>query len=314
VLAGPGADCADDARKFMRLSEVLHLHIDDIGPSHATVLNGKGGKSRCVPLTAEVRADLVKRAGTRNGFIFADPTTGNVPTQEATSVAYGRLAKKLGLKGVSHHVLRHTGASAMVAAGVSLRAVQEIGGWTSLRMLERCADPTQEEMQRAVRVLADSTAGTNAGTAANRALKGDEPESRQRVVGLEDWHGVPTGFRGRLHREILRDCRLIARSHLSHNRSSACYAAPAPRPAEPPRQPAGPRPVGNGSKRCGNAFRARAHHAGYRPVAVHRTAGVFSWIYRLTSPALAGWRTRAAQGARLFSCQSARPKFLGTSG
>src|SRR3981081_3073659 len=85
-------------------AEVLHLHIDDIGPTHATVLNGKGGKSRRVPLTAELRADLVKRASGRHGFIFADPKPGKVPTQEATSVAYGRLAKKLGLKGVSHHV------------------------------------------------------------------------------------------------------------------------------------------------------------------------------------------------------------------
>lgn len=73
----------------------------------------------------------------------------------------------------------------MVAAGVSLRAVQEIGGWTSLRMLERYAHPSDEEMQRAVRVLADSTTRANTGAAENRALKTEEPEIRQRVVEMD---------------------------------------------------------------------------------------------------------------------------------
>jgi integrase len=176
---------------LMRMSEVLNLHIQDIGPTHATIVHSKSGKARRVPLTTELRADLLRRAHS-NGFIFGRPDTGKVPTQEATSVAFGRLAKKIGLDGVSHHVLRHTGASAMVAAGISLRVVQEIGGWTSLRMLERYAHPTDGEMQRAVRVLVDATTGTNTGTAANRAIKNDEPDTRQRVVGLDDWAGVPT--------------------------------------------------------------------------------------------------------------------------
>jgi hypothetical protein len=82
---------------------------------------------------------------------------------------------------------------------VSLRVVQEIGGWTSLRMLERYAHPTDGEMQKAVRVIVDlttepnveSTTGTKTGTAANRAITHDAPETRQRVVGLDDWAGVP---------------------------------------------------------------------------------------------------------------------------
>jgi hypothetical protein len=56
-------------------------------------------------------------------------------------------------------------------------------------MLERYAHPTGEEMAKAVRVLAEHT-GTKTGTAANRTVKTEEPEIRQRVVGLEDWRGV----------------------------------------------------------------------------------------------------------------------------
>ena len=77
------------------------------------------------------------------------------------------------LDGVTHHVLRHTGASAMVAAGISLRVVQDIGGWSTLRMLERYAHPSGAEMSRAVRVLTAYTTGTKTGT----AKKSDPPSS-----------------------------------------------------------------------------------------------------------------------------------------
>ena len=40
----------------------------------------------------------------------------------------------------------------MVANGVSLRAVQMIGGWTSLRMVERYAHLDDAELHRAVRL------------------------------------------------------------------------------------------------------------------------------------------------------------------
>jgi len=70
----------------------------------------------------------------------------------AVSVAFARLAAALKLPGVSHHTFRHTGATVMVANGVSLRAVQMIGGWTSLRMVERYAHLDDAELQRAVRL------------------------------------------------------------------------------------------------------------------------------------------------------------------
>jgi len=52
----------------------------------------------------------------------------------------------------------------MVAAGISLRVVQDIGGWSTLRMLERYAHPSGAEMSRAVRVLTAYTTGTKTGT------------------------------------------------------------------------------------------------------------------------------------------------------
>ena len=53
---------------------------------------------------------------------------------------------------IMHYMYRwpHAGATMMLASGASLTAVQEIGGWTTLRMLERYAHPSDAEKRRAV--------------------------------------------------------------------------------------------------------------------------------------------------------------------
>ena len=97
---------------------------------------------------------------------------GKPPQRAAVSVAFSRLAESLGLKGVSHHTFRHTGASVMVANGVSLRAVQSIGGWSTLRMVERYAHVTDEELQRAVRITHSHTEGATKKATDDRAASG----------------------------------------------------------------------------------------------------------------------------------------------
>lgn len=56
----------------------------------------------------------------------------------------------------------------MIRDGASLRAVQVIGGWTSLRMVERYAHVTDEELHRAVKLAGLHAAGTHAGTAVQK--------------------------------------------------------------------------------------------------------------------------------------------------
>lgn len=156
LLGGASADLSLIARvtleSLLRLSEVLALRHEDIGPTFATVIQSKSGKPRRVPLTPELRADLLARCHAASGYVFGLGKAGVPPTAAAVSVAFARLAASLNLTGVSHHVLRHTGATVMVAAGVSLRAVQTIGGWSSLRMVERYAHVDDAELARAVRI------------------------------------------------------------------------------------------------------------------------------------------------------------------
>jgi site-specific recombinase XerD len=56
----------------------------------------------------------------------------------------------LGLAGVTHHTMRHTGVTLMLEAGINPRVIQLLAGWTSLRMLERYGHVRDTEIRRAV--------------------------------------------------------------------------------------------------------------------------------------------------------------------
>jgi hypothetical protein len=88
-----------------------------------------------------------------SGWVFGQGESGEPPTQAAISVKVARLMKRLGLPGVSHHTMRHTGITLMLENGVNPRAIQKLAGWTSLRMLERYGHVRDAELQRAVRVV-----------------------------------------------------------------------------------------------------------------------------------------------------------------
>jgi integrase len=187
LLAAAPADLRLLARltleSLLRLSEALALRKDDIGPTYATVVQSKSGRSRQVPITPELRADLVARSHKTSGYVFGVGKDGQPPHAAAVSVAFARLARSLNLTGISHHVLRHTGATVMVASGVSLRAVQTIGGWTSLRMVERYSHLDDAELQRAVRLTHNHTeqatsGATNGATATGTS--GTESEKHDR--------------------------------------------------------------------------------------------------------------------------------------
>lgn len=59
----------------------------------------------------------------------------------------------LGLRGVSHHTMRHTGVTLMLEHGVNPRVIQKLAGWTTLRMLERYGHARDAEAPRAVTTM-----------------------------------------------------------------------------------------------------------------------------------------------------------------
>ena len=133
---------------------MLGLTRDDLKPE-GLQRRLKGGTVKTISVTPTLLADL--RACLRTPtqiHVFGDPPPG----QAVISVRFTRAFRAFGLHGVSHHTMRHTGVTDMLEDGVSPRAIQELAGWTSLRMLERYGHVRDAEMQRAV-----------AGTAARNA-------------------------------------------------------------------------------------------------------------------------------------------------
>jgi integrase len=63
------------------------------------------------------------------------------------------------LTDVTPLALRHTFASRLAMAGVPLRAIQELGGWRSLHIVERYAHLSPEHQADAIERLVDFTTG-----------------------------------------------------------------------------------------------------------------------------------------------------------
>lgn len=144
---------------LMRLSDILALRREQDHKTFLTVLNPKTGGSYRVPVSKRLRQAL-DQVPKRGPFFFPHRRKAENPRDYRSGlkqllerackacrprIRYGR---KVG--GITFHALRHTGASRMVAAGVDLRTVQEIGGWSSLRQLARYSHPTDAAKRRAV--------------------------------------------------------------------------------------------------------------------------------------------------------------------
>jgi site-specific recombinase XerD len=141
-----------------RLSELLSLKREHIGPTWIE-LRRKGGRIDRVEVSAELRAALLERAQRhRKGFVFVG-RSGEPPSQESVSSYVTRIMRRLGLQGVSHHTMRHTGVTLMLEQGIDHRTIQQLAGWTSLRMLERYGHPRDKEARRAVTTMHDYLAG-----------------------------------------------------------------------------------------------------------------------------------------------------------
>ena len=193
VLTEAPADLALMARVtlegLLRLSEVLNLTTADIKEDHLVLLHTKNNKVRHVPIGPALRSVLVTRAH-RSGHVFGENRYGGRPAkQPAVTQAFRRLMRRLGIENASHHTLRHTGSSFMVAEGISMRVVQEIGGWTSLRMLERYTHPTDAEKLRAVEAASRLTrVGTKTGTAVRSRNRRTRCASQKSLTGSQlEW-------------------------------------------------------------------------------------------------------------------------------
>jgi len=135
-------------------SEALTLRWSDVDLKRQLVTvqaaYAKNGRTRSVPLNSLVRAALeqLPRLGE---FVFERRERMPYHSVRTTFQTACRLA---GLRDVTPHTLRHTFATRLIENGVDLRTVQELGGWSSIKMLERYGHVAQGRKAEAVEGLA----------------------------------------------------------------------------------------------------------------------------------------------------------------
>jgi site-specific recombinase XerD len=149
----------------LRWSEQARLrwHDVDLLTGVLTVRLAKNGQARRVPFNSAARSALLDLAARRARP--ADPEelvvrgayrpvsrdfVRAVAAAQGTLRAAGREDEAARLDGVTWHALRHTFASRLVAAGVDLRTVQELGGWKTLSMVQRYAHLSPGHLAAAV--------------------------------------------------------------------------------------------------------------------------------------------------------------------
>jgi integrase len=151
--------CALDT--LMRLSDVVNLRRDQDRGTYLVVSDPKVDPYK-VPVSTRLRQalDALPNAGP---YYFSHRRIAKKARDYRSSIKsmlrcacqkakpkipYGR---KQG--GLTFHGLRHTATTRLVEQGISLRIIQELGGWKSLRQLERYAHPTEKTKRAAVELI-----------------------------------------------------------------------------------------------------------------------------------------------------------------
>ncbi len=122
---------------------------------------------RSVPLSRRVASELdgwclETRWGSPDDLVFAEPASGEVLRRGALMRRYRRALKAAGIApGHRFHDLRHTFGTAMAAAGVPMRTLQEWMGHRDLATTQRYADyaPNEREVEMVDRAFGEGLDG-----------------------------------------------------------------------------------------------------------------------------------------------------------
>jgi integrase len=156
------AECAEPLKTMVLVglhtglrmrSEILTLKWEcvDLRQKTLTVTAAyaKNGKVRVTALNSTVLAALTQLPK-RGEFVFVKPSG-----DPYTSVRGFRSAsQRAGLTKVTPHVLRHTFASRLMSSGVDVTMITKLGGWSSVKLLDRYCHANPSRMAEAVEKIA----------------------------------------------------------------------------------------------------------------------------------------------------------------
>ena len=139
----------------LRIDEALSLHRQtdlDLEQATVTVRHGKGGKSRTVPLSHQMRKLLfrfIQAHQPKYGDLLFYSVAGEPLNQRNALRDFKELCGKLGITGVrcSFHTLRHSFALAYVKNGGDVFRLQRILGHSKLEMSRRYVNLNLGDLQ-----------------------------------------------------------------------------------------------------------------------------------------------------------------------
>jgi len=126
----------------LRVSEVLHLHYDDISRTNMQIYirDSKTHTSRYALLSQKALDILTEywfAYGRPKGILFPNQWTGTYLTPSATGLALRKAVEKAGLpKDIHSHCLRHSFATHLLEDGVDIRYIQSLLGHRSPKSTE----------------------------------------------------------------------------------------------------------------------------------------------------------------------------------
>jgi len=147
---------------LVRLGDVLSLRWADVNLDEATarVNESKHGRTYHTPLSTravEALRVLYRDNTAPHDLVFLQCGGDHKRHSSIFTQRLKRQCAKLGIPwgrrsgGLTFHAAtRHTGATRLAAAGVDLRTIQELGGWSNLNMLQRYVHPASPQLRAAV--------------------------------------------------------------------------------------------------------------------------------------------------------------------
>lgn len=139
----------------LRQRNVLGLNWSQINLSRKTAWieadEAKAGRAIGVALNQTAIGILEKRKGKHPSFVFTQPN--GKPVKSISSRIWKNALSQAGIVDFRWHDLRHTWASWLVQAGVPLAALQEMGGWENVGMVQKYAHLAPEHLHGHAAIL-----------------------------------------------------------------------------------------------------------------------------------------------------------------
>ena len=137
-----------------RVSEFVGLRVDDLFFDEQMLLikNGKGGKSRYIPILAELSQELRTHLGNRQtGYLFETNRHSAYSPRRVQQIVK-EVAERAGItKRVYPHLLRHSVATTLLERGMPIEQIQKFLGHSKIETTQIYAESTTEMIKESYR-------------------------------------------------------------------------------------------------------------------------------------------------------------------